>query len=139
MGKITAYCREGCYYSELTKSKLNTLDKLINNSQYKNLEINIISIKNNEYDKNKVKLDLYPIIGNYSTFPIIIYETTKKEEFFIGGNSDLDEVLLRIESYDVSKYNIKELSLYLTSELIPNTGRRHFIYHLLILKNKIKL
>jgi len=139
MGKLTAYCREGCYYSESTKSNLIALDKLRNNSKYNNLKITIINVKNNEDDKNKIKSELFSIIGNYSTFPIIIYETQKKETFFIGGNSDLNEILSFVDNIDVSKYNIHELPLYLTSEQIPNTGRRHFIYHLLILKNKLKV
>jgi len=102
MGKIIAYCREGCKYSIEASSTLTKLKNKYN--------IDIISVVNDENIKNNVREQLTEIIGDYNTFPIILYETSKQKLYFIGGNSDLQKLILLLDQVN-SKEDIINLSI----------------------------
>lgn len=139
MGKIIAYCREGCFYSSNTKNVLSDLKTLISNNSKSNLSIEINIIPNNETDKNAIKTKLNSLIGSYSTFPIIIYETTKGKQFFIGGDSALSEIMNYVNSFNQTKTS--NFSSCITINELANfdEGKRRLICNLLLLKNKIVL
>jgi hypothetical protein len=129
MGKLIAYCRLGCGPSFNTKSKLIELKKISENIN--NFEIIINDVKDDVNEKNNIRSLLKPVIHNYNTFPIIIYETTSNNKFLIGGNSDLMEILSYIET--INKLNMQKIAL------INNEGRRKLIYYLLLINNKINI
>jgi hypothetical protein len=139
MGKIIAYCREGCFYSSNTNNVLSNLKKLISNNSNSNLSIEINIVPNNETEKNMVKTKLNPLIGSYSTFPIIIYETTKGKQFFIGGDSALGEIMNFVDSFNQVK--MSNFSSCITNNELAeyDEGKRRLICNLLLLKNKIVL
>jgi hypothetical protein len=143
MGKIIAYCREGCHYSNNSRIVLNGLKNLIDESKNKNLSVEIITVPNNEIDKNSTKHMLKDTIGSYSTWPMIIYETTNGKKFFIGGNSDLEEILNYVNSFD-KQISTNKLSMCLSDEKIgekyPNLndeGKKRLLCNLLLIKNKV--
>jgi glutaredoxin len=88
MGKIIAYCRLECPHSENTASLLKMHNKL--NSK-------IIYVKNTNESKQNIKKDLMIQningINNNTTFPIIVYQTSKNDHLYIGGNSDFKKCL----------------------------------------------
>ena len=145
MGKIIAYCREGCHYSNNSKNVLTDIKNLINtkllNNENNNLEVVINIIPNTDNDKNNIKQTLKSIIGNHSTFPIIIYESSKENKYFIGGDSDLVEIMNFVNSFNNDNYNKDNLSTYISNKLtntnLNNEGKRRLIYNLLLLKNKL--
>lgn len=144
MGKIIAYCREGCHYSNNTKNILLDLQIKINALKINNLSIVINAIPNVESEKNKMRKQLEPIIGNYSTWPIIIYESTQGKKFFIGGDSNLKEIIDFVGRFN-GQLNVNELLTCISEESLnkinPNLndeGKRRLICNLLLMKNKIK-
>lgn len=144
MGKIIVYCREGCHYSNNTKNILTNLQEKINASKTNNLSITINIVPNIEFEKNKLRKQLEPIIGNYSTWPVIIYESTQGNKFFIGGDSNLNEIMNFVNSFS-GQLNVNELLTCISSESLnkinPNLndeGKRRLICNLLLIKNKIK-
>lgn len=144
MGKIIAYCREGCHYSNNTKNILEKLKEKINASKTNNLSVTINMVPNIEFEKNKLRKQLEPVIGNYSTWPIVIYESTQGKQFFIGGNSNLDEIMNFVNTFN-GQLNVNELLTCVSSESLnkinPNLndeGKRRLICNLLLIKNKIK-
>lgn len=144
MGKIIAYCREGCHYSNITNNILSDLQIKINALKINNLSITINIIPNIEFEKNKIRKELESIIGNYSTWPIIIYESTQGNKFFIGGNSHLNEIIEFVSKFN-GKLNVNELLTCISEESLnkinPNLneeGKRRLICNLLLMKNKIK-
>ncbi len=139
MGKIIAYCREGCFYSSNTNNVLSNLKNLTLTNSNSNLSIEINIIQNNETEKNAIKTKLNPLIGSYSTFPIIIYETTKGKQFFIGGNSALENIMNFVDSFNQIK--VSNFSSCITNNELSefDEGKRRLICNLLLLKNKIVL
>jgi hypothetical protein len=139
MGKIIAYCREGCFYSANTSSVLTDLKKLILNNSNSNLSIEIHIVPNNEMEKNIIKTKLNSLIGSYSTFPIIIYESSKGKQFFIGGNSALEEIMNFVNSFN--QINVNNFSSCMSNNTLAqyDEGKRRLICNLLVLKNKIVL
>ena len=150
MGKIIAYCREGCFYSNNTKSILLDINSLIRKTSFNskpnnNLEIIINSVPNTEREKNNVKQSLKHLIGNHSTFPIVIYETSNGHQYFIGGDSDLVEIMNFVDTFN-NNVNITDLSSCLSENTLnrinPNLneeGKKRLICNLLLLKNKITI
>lgn len=120
MGKIIAYCREGCKYSIETSNTLTKLKKKYN--------IDIISVVNDENIKNNLKEELKEIIGDHNTFPIILYETSKQKLYLIGGNQDLQNIILLLD-----KVNSKEEIINLS---ISDIHKRVLYY---MFKNKINI
>jgi len=102
MGVIIVYSREGCPHSIKATETLNNLKNKYN--------IKIKYVPNNEIAKNTVKNKLKNIIGDYSTFPIVLYRTSKKKVLLIGGNSDLQNIINQIKTIH-NKDDIKELNL----------------------------
>jgi len=145
MGKLTAYCREGCSYSNNTKQKLLTLQQYIQISNHTNLFLKINTVKNEEPEKNKIKEKLKPIINNYGTWPIVIYTSTKGEEFLIGGDSDLNDIINfcmnfnKVTTIDELFRIISERSIEYTNSKLNGEGERRLICNLLLIGNKIKL
>jgi len=132
MGKLIVYCREGCHYSMNTKSKLQEL-KHKNN---KNFEIIINIVPNDEDEKNKIKNRLRSIIGNHNTFPIVIYETSDKKQFFIGGDSNLMNIFDCVNNLSTSNVtttinSIKNLNL--------QEGERRLLCQIAILQKKLNI
>jgi len=123
MGKIIAYCKENCPYSENTKNILNKL-------QLNNPKANITIYSITDYDKENVKQQLRPVIGDYRTFPIILYEKSKtRKQFFVGGDSKLKEIIGFVSNLGLSSsenlqmvrsqcQNLKEGECYLMGKLI---------------------
>ena len=107
MGVIIVYCREGCPHSIKAAETLNEY-------KYK-YNIKIKYIQNNEESKNAIKDKLKDIIGDYSTFPIVLYKTSKKKILLIGGNSDLQKILNYIQTIQ-NKNDIKQLNLTLNQK-----------------------
>ena len=143
MGKIIAYCREGCGYSLNTKNILLELSDEIKRKNNKTLSVLINPIKNEVSDKNNILNSLGNLIGNHSTFPIIIYESTKGKQFFIGGNNDFMEIINYVDSIK-EKINFNDLSTCMSDKLLLgdnlyDEGKRRLICNLLMLKNKINL
>ena len=137
MGKIIAYCRDGCGYSSNTSNVLSDLKKIISNNSNLSIEIHIVS--NNEIEKNEVKTKLNLLIGSYSTFPIIIYESSKGIQFFIGGNSDLEQIMNFVNSFNQININNFQSCISNTTLTQYDEGKRRLICNLLLLKNKIIL
>ena len=109
MGKIIAYCREGCPHSNNASKTLNALkDKY---------DIEIKFIKDDDKIKNGLKEKLKEIIGDHSTFPIILYETSKKKLLLVGGNDKLQEIIKYIDSVH-SKEDILKLDLTKTQKRV---------------------
>ena len=130
MGKIIAYCRLQCPHSENTESLLNAMKQI--NSE-------IIYVENTYMDKENVKNELMKIningINNNTTFPIIIYQTSKNDYLYIGGNSDfkkclnfvdrlpndnlsnLSKIIANTDAYSIYSSNNRRLISYLISVL----------------------
>ena len=94
--------------------------------------------------KCQIKNKLQSIIHNYSTFPIIIYESTEGNNFFIGGDSDMKQIINFIDSFhnmsQISASNSNQISnINLPSNININEGKRRLTYNLLLLTNKINL
>ena len=102
MGEIIAYCREGCPHSIKTAKTLENLK-----NKYR---IKIKYIENNETIKQSLKNKLKKIIDNYSTFPIILYKTSKNQLLLIGGNSDLQQLINCVDTIK-NKENINNLDI----------------------------
>ena len=117
MGKIIAYCREECHHSMETVDILSKLKNKYN--------IDIKYIKNNEIDKNNIKNELKQIINDHNTFPIIIYETTKRKYFLIGGNTDIQNII-ELSTQVNSKEDILKLNL--------NKEQKRVLYYLFLNK-----
>ncbi len=134
MGKLIAYCLSGCPHSENTKSVLTKLKLLLVEKKSTDFNINIELVPNNSKDKDKIKTSLQSLIGNYSTFPIIIYKTSKNEQYFIGGNSDLKNMLAEADKANVS--DLKTVA-NCVDKLSNNEGYKRLLCQLLLLTGKI--
>jgi len=144
MGKLIAYCREECHYSNNTKNIINKLTTLLHtNTNTKSLNIEFITniIQNNDVEKNNIRQSLKHIIGDHATFPIIIYETSRGEQYFIGGDSELKNIILLVDKFTVTNSNnfLSDITLYFEKLSNYNNGKQRLIYYLLLLNNKINL
>lgn len=130
MGKIIAYCRKHCPHSENTANILKINNKI--NAQ-------IIDVENTTMDKESVKNELMRRkingINSNTTFPIIIYQTSKNDYLYIGGNSDfknclyfvdrlpndnlsnLSKIIANLDEYSNYSLNNRRLISYLISVL----------------------
>lgn len=124
MGKIIAYCREGCPHSINTASVLSNLKK--NN-------VEIISVPDNQIAKNDVFNKLNHLINNHRTFPIVIYETSKGKQYFIGGNDVFMSLIRLSESYQLHRDKNNILKYILTSPSCNNLddGQKRLLYYLI--------
>lgn len=104
MGKIIAYCRKECPHSN------NTAETLLKYKTKYNIEINYV--ENIEQEKNRIKTILKPIIGNHNTFPIILYLSSNRKYYLIGGNLDLQNILDKLSDIksedDILKLNLSK-------------------------------
>ena len=123
MGKIIAYYREGCPHS------INTANIL---SNFNKRDVEIIPVLDNQYAKNDVFNKLNYLINNYKTFPIIIYESSKEKQFFIGGNDTLMNLIKLSKSYQIKnkeKDNILNYIFISCNNL--NDGQKRLLYYLI--------
>lgn len=130
MGKIYAFGKIGCPHSIAAADALNNLFRLkLRNNYAINVQIewfNTELINKDEFFSNiKASVINQNEMGNYHTFPVIIYETTKHKRYFIGGNDVLQDLIRQSDVYE------KKLFESLTE------GRRRLLIYLLILKDKI--
>jgi glutaredoxin len=102
MGEIFAFCREQCPHSI---NAAETLKKLKNK-----YNIKIKYIENNDTIKQALKNRLQKIIGDHSTFPIILYKTSKNQLLLIGGNNDLQQLINHVDIVQ-DKDEINQLNL----------------------------
>ncbi len=102
MGKIIAYCRNGCPHSIKASETLERLKNKYN--------VNIIFIENDEIIKTNLKNKLKEIIAKHDTFPIILYETSKGKLLLVGGNSDLQNIIQLVDKVN-SKEDILNLNI----------------------------
>jgi glutaredoxin len=113
--KIYAYCRIDCPHSNKTKLLLEQLPI--------NYKRQIILVENDELAKMNIKTKLKKILNGYSTFPIILYKTSKNKLILVGGNSDLEKLLNILPSIQ-SKEDILELKL--------SKGQAKLLYYLFL-------
>lgn len=120
MGKIVAYCREGCPYSINTK---NILIQMMNNYSLNFESIEIIDVSNESKVKQKIFDDYSNILNGHNTFPIVLYKRDNGTSIFVGGNNDFEPLYNKInEMSSDQKYNqqnqnlIKELIQKISNE-----------------------
>ena len=139
MGKIIAYCRVGCHFSDNTIRLLNEVTNIC--KQFGSIiEFKINSVDNNEEDKQYAKNNASKLIslGTHNTFPIIIYETTDKKYLLIGGNSNLENIIQIAHNSNQYFNNITILTNYLAS-LNLNKGEKRLLCYLLSILKKINI
>jgi glutaredoxin len=142
MGKIIAYCRVGCGYSEHTKTTLNEINQMVSRSN-KTFNLEIKSVDNTEDAKSNAKEEAnnlnndHKLLNGHSTFPIIIYETSEKKYLFVGGNSELESIIKIINTSKYNFTNIESLTKCLTIKNF-NTGQQRLFCYLLTMMDKIK-
>ena len=74
--------------------------------------VEIISVPDNQIAKNDVFNKLNHLINNHRTFPIVIYETSKGKQYFIGGNDVFMSLIRLSESYQLHRDKIIFLNIY---------------------------
>jgi glutaredoxin len=148
MGKIIAYCKFGCPYSEgaanLLKQFSGNVEIISLYSDYSNvgIELNGINGKNN----NMSKLDFFSNhfeqtygvnLNGHRTFPVILYRSSSNENFFVGGYSDLQEIFnLAKQTNDVD--TLKPHSSCVNNfKQFDTDGKRKLYCKFLILLGKI--
>jgi glutaredoxin len=148
MGKITVYCKIGCPYSEEAAYTLEkTIRPKLEHLSNPNNSIDIIWIE--KYGDNVTKIGEKNVnmsksnfflkksseygldeIKNHSTFPLVLYTTSKNEKCYIGGNDKFQKILQDV--YDVnSKDDCKNLF-----KTISDGQKRLFCFLLILLKSK---
>ncbi len=109
MGKIIAYCRVGCHYSDETKKILNNL------CSSKLSTIKIIDVEDNDSSKKDVTDKINKLFENsndaqkngvetYYMFPRIIYVSSSGKPYFIGGNETLKKIVNKVKNLIKTKY-----------------------------------
>lgn len=146
MGKIIAYCKINCGYSNQTSIFLQKL-KLYNKSfeiiSILTDDLNVLSIggiihniTKNEFFNNYIPKTNNVDLNNHKTFPVIIYEKSNKKKYFIGGNDKMIEIYNKasmISDIEISKQH--SLSVKHFTELKTENEKRLYCYFLNIIKS----
>ncbi len=155
MGKIIAYCKIRCHHSEASAELLGSL-KTIKSTVDTSKSIEIIWLKSEDFNvrfklngqneqmsKDKFFTEHFDKkhnvnIGTHRTFPVILYESSNNNQrYYIGGNSDLQEVFNNARSIpDVSELNPHQMCVQKFTGF-ETEGKKRLFCHILRLLGKI--